>query len=82
MFKCKSCPEKDKRIIDLKGEIAYLRTMFIAENSQENIPHTEGEADSAISGAEESVKQEDEEALEKAEALIREKDLLLSGNYE
>jgi hypothetical protein len=50
LFKCRVCSEKDTRILDLKEQIAYLKSQLNSPNDPEHPPQISLEADGVLSG--------------------------------
>jgi len=80
-FKCKVCEEKDRRIAELKDQIAHLRLLVypvndaLAPTSDDVVPvQTELATDKDI----EKFK---EQQLLELDTVLRERDQLLSGQY-
>lgn len=55
LFSCSVCAEKDKRIEDLKNQITRMEALVFPQNSQDDIPVLEFEADAILSGSPETV---------------------------
>lgn len=50
MFSCKCCKAKDERIVDLKEQISYLRSLIYNPNANQTTP-IQYEADKILEGA-------------------------------
>jgi len=80
MFECKVCAEKDLRIADLKAHIEALSPT----RNDYKIPLVSIEADQCLSGSNEIIEISNEEVEQMSpadQAILSERDRLLSGNY-
>lgn len=76
--KCKVCEEKDRRIVELKEQIAHLRLLVYPVNDA-LAPVTDDVIPQEAQDKEiESFKEQQSEELDK---VMRERDQLLSGQY-
>lgn len=84
---CAVCAEKDLRIVELKEQVAYLKTLTLPENNPAQQPLVIREADSVISASHEIInvppeqQSEYEKYMREKEEAIMERDRILSGQY-
>lgn len=84
---CAVCAEKDKRIEELREQVAYLKTLTIPENNPALLPLVTREADAVISSSQEIInvpveqKEEYEKYMREREDAMSERDRILSGQY-
>lgn len=82
MFKCKVCAEKDQRISDLKAQITHLQQLVTPTNSPDKIPALSLESDAILSGQQHVIRIDEAEVpKDEADAVIAERDRILSANY-
>lgn len=80
MFECKTCIEKEKRIVELKEQIDYLRSLVFPNNDPYKVTFAEREADAVLS-AEMPTREETKDELDKAYHELKEHDKLIAGDY-
>lgn len=83
MFKCKVCIEKDKRIQELKDQIAYLRTLAIPQNSafdtQSDILDPNIILDAPSAAADPEIQKQQRSELER---IAQEREAVLAGHLD
>jgi len=80
MFSCKTCPQKDERIADLKDQISFLRSQVQPSGDQMTLGQLE--ADAILSGQQHIIEIRDDGSLvQSADDENSERDRILSGNY-
>ena len=82
MFSCKACAEKDKRILELKEQIVYLRSLVYPQNFEDSdLPAAvTAPTPSPETYDQELTKLQEQQSAEQEE-IRRERDRLLSGTY-
>lgn len=79
LFSCKVCQEKDKRIAELKDQIAHLRLLVYPVNDA--LVPVEDDVVVAEATQDPEVQQFQEQQLAELEEVMSERDRLLSGQY-
>lgn len=80
---CKVCAEKDKRVVSLENEIAFLRTLVRPTINNDKLSVVEYEADGVVGGATDQIEIQTYQhaSAEEDEAILAERNAILSGNY-
>lgn len=81
MFKCKVCDEKNKRIAELKDQIAHLRLLVYPQNDALVGTDTPPDIDSAELSESDSIEQFQDVQQKERYEVEAERDRLLSGQY-
>lgn len=80
-WNCKVCLEKDKRIVDLKSQIAHLQELVKQYTNTAYPKAVEIEANQILSGANTFVESLGHEEQKQLSAVERQAIELLTGNY-
>lgn len=72
--KCDVCAEKDARIKDLQDQVTLLSKLLVPQKPTQDITIADLEVDSLLNGQEEAIKLDD--------AVAREADRFLGGDYD
>lgn len=80
---CKVCAEKEKRITAIEAEVLFLRSLVQPPVNNSHIPDAVQEANGILDVLDQPIQVQTHSAatLEEAEAILRERDNILSGNY-